>query len=212
MLSDTSTLASFLPEGMAPKFLDILQKNQATLKITKDRKSKFGDYRWPTKAHPFHRISVNGTLNPYAFMTTLIHEIAHMLTRIQFDKNVTHHSKEWKACYGNLLRHFAQFEQIPQDLRDAWIRHSHNPKASTVGDAHLFRILNSYNITDDNGKTYLSELEPGDFFSLGKKLFRFEKKRRTKILSKDLDSKRMYLVHHLAEVQRIELPNKEKVD
>ena len=68
-------LRRFIPPMAVPGILHYLQRYSVHLTITRDRKSVLGDYRHPTHHHT-HRISVNSTLNPYAFLITLIHELA----------------------------------------------------------------------------------------------------------------------------------------
>ena len=40
-----------------------------------------------------HRISVNGNLNKYSFLITLIHELAHLLTFTQYKNRVDPHGR-----------------------------------------------------------------------------------------------------------------------
>ncbi|HAD34265.1 MAG TPA: hypothetical protein DCF44_07170 [Chitinophagaceae bacterium] len=44
-------------------------------------------------------MSVNGNLNSYHFLITLLHEIAHMLVWEQFRNRVKPHGLEWKHVF-----------------------------------------------------------------------------------------------------------------
>ncbi|MFN5762021.1 MAG: sprT domain-containing protein, partial [Sphingobacteriales bacterium] len=72
-------LRSFLPEGTFEKLSTYIHEHNIHLTITRARTSVLGDYRNAVQGKN-HRISVNGNLNKFAFLYTLIHEIAHLLT------------------------------------------------------------------------------------------------------------------------------------
>src|SRR5579859_115977 len=91
-------LRQWIPEKAAQLSLDYLNRYHVHLTITKERKSVLGDYRHATHAQN-HRISVNGGLNKYSFLITLIHELAHLLTFMEYSNGVASHGKEWKLIY-----------------------------------------------------------------------------------------------------------------
>src|SRR5919107_445470 len=93
-----STLQDFLPEGTYEPVLEYLHHYRVHLTVAKERKSILGDYRHRTK-HESHRISVNGNLNKYSFLITLLHELAHLVTFQKHGNKVQSHGKEWKSMY-----------------------------------------------------------------------------------------------------------------
>ena len=86
-------LQDYLPPGTYEAVLDYLRQFRVHLTVARERKSILGDYRHRTHQDN-HRISVNGNLNPYSFLITLLHELAHLLTFEQFGNNVLSHGKE----------------------------------------------------------------------------------------------------------------------
>ena len=72
-------LQTYLPPGSFDEVAFYLQHHKVHLTISRKRESILGDYR---HAHTDknHRISVNGNLNKYAFLITLLHELAHLFT------------------------------------------------------------------------------------------------------------------------------------
>jgi Zn-dependent peptidase ImmA (M78 family) len=72
-------LAEYLPEGTFDLIAPILMEHRVHLTVTQQRKTILGDYR-NAAIGKNHRISVNGNLNPYAFLITLLHELAHLFT------------------------------------------------------------------------------------------------------------------------------------
>ena len=102
-------LRQFLPEGSFDPVVQLIHQYKVHLTVTKARKSVLGDYR-----HPFlganHKISVNGNLNQYEFLITLLHELAHLLCYESYKNRVEAHGQEWKSIYGNLLAQFIQMD------------------------------------------------------------------------------------------------------
>ena len=88
-------LSRYIPEASAQLMFDYLNKYKVHLTITKERRSILGDYRHATH-YQNHRISINGNLNKYSFLITLIHEIAHLVTFVQHGNRVSAHGREWK--------------------------------------------------------------------------------------------------------------------
>ena len=96
-------LQKFIPPGTFELVIPYFKIHCIHLTISRERKSILGDYRHPTGKNPAHRISVNASLNPYSFLITLLHEIAHMLVFIRFKNTVSPHGKEWKAQFQQIL-------------------------------------------------------------------------------------------------------------
>ena len=98
-------LQTYLPPGTYEPVMQYLHQYQVHLTVAKERKSILGDYRHRTHGKT-HRISVNGNLNVYSFLITLLHELAHLITFEQFGNKVQSHGKEWKYIFGQLLDQF----------------------------------------------------------------------------------------------------------
>ena len=72
-----TTLQKYLPERAVDSIFELIRINDVHLKIVNQRQSKHGDYRRvPGGAHV---ITINNSLNKYAFLITLVHEIAHLV-------------------------------------------------------------------------------------------------------------------------------------
>src|SRR5207344_683946 len=80
-------LQTYLPSGAAQLVLNLLQQYKVHLTITKERKTVLGNYR---HAHnnEVHFISINGNLNQYVFLITLVHELAHLVTFLEYGNRV----------------------------------------------------------------------------------------------------------------------------
>ena len=88
-------LQDYLPEGSFEEVVFYLQQYKVHLTISRQRQSILGDYRH-AHTNKNHRISVNGNLNKYSFLITLLHELAHLFTFEKYGNRVQSHGRERK--------------------------------------------------------------------------------------------------------------------
>ena len=75
---DLKPLLPYLPQAEVLPLLEHWLKNEAfDLAIHKPRVTKLGDFR-PPKKGARAKITLNSNLGKYQFLTTLVHEIAHL--------------------------------------------------------------------------------------------------------------------------------------
>jgi hypothetical protein len=96
-------LQHYLPPNTFEAVYEYLHTFKVHLTVARERKSILGDYRHRTHSHN-HRISVNGNLNKYSFLITLLHELAHLLTFEKYGNKVQSHGREWKTLFGRCSR------------------------------------------------------------------------------------------------------------
>ncbi len=189
-------LQNYIPEKAVEKLIDLLEENPTILKITKQRKTKHGDFRvLPNKQT---QVSVNHNLNPYHFLLTLIHELAHLKVYRQYGK-VQPHGKEWKQTFKYMMLPFINNTIFPNDLLPYLAQYFINPKAATGSDVQLSLALKKYDPI--NGKVILDSLEEGSQFKFRGQDFVKGKKARTRITCMDIKSKKEYLIHQNTEVE-----------
>jgi hypothetical protein len=82
--------------------------------------------------------------------------------------------------------------------------HMENPKASSFADIALTKALRGFD-ADAKELIILSDLPEGSIFKLHDRYFQKGKLRRTRVLCKELNSKRQYLVPAEAEVSDVQL-------
>lgn len=193
-------LRRFIPEAAVHKVLDYLHQYNVHLTITQERKSVLGDYRHATQDKT-HRISVNGTLNPYAFLITLVHELAHLVTFMQHGNRVQSHGKEWKGLYALLLADFLKEGIFPADIQQAIGSSLHDLPASSCADEDLMRVLKRYD--KQNGMVLVEEVPEGHFFDIGEgRIFKKGKKLRKRYQCQEVKTGKMYLFSPIYEVKR----------
>ncbi|MFZ4058325.1 MAG: SprT-like domain-containing protein [Ferruginibacter sp.] len=195
-------LKDYLPDNSYEEVIAYLNHFKVELTITRERKSVLGDYR---NAHSgkHHRISVNGNLNPYAFLITLLHELAHLLTYERFGHRVQAHGKEWKNEFSKILAGFMLKKIFPDDIYKALLRTLHNPAASSCADVGLLRVLRKYD-EPETGKlaTVLIESLPmgASFYIKGGRAFRTKEKLRKRIQCVEISTGKLYLFSPVYEV------------
>ncbi len=200
-------LSKFLPEGSFDPVVQYLHQYKVHLTVSKARKSVLGDYRHAFQGNN-HRISINGNLNVYEFLITLLHELAHLLTFEQYGPRVAAHGKEWKTCYSRLLTHFVSLQIFPPDIDSELKKSMKAPAATANGEVALMQVLRTYNKNAPSGKTLLSNLPEGALFKLDSgKIFRKGQLRRKRYECIELRTGAVYTVSGLAEVQLVVIRN-----
>src|SRR5450432_614351 len=192
-------LENYMPAGASGKMLEYLHRYKVHLTITRTRKTVLGDYRHATGSD-HHRISVNGNLNKYAFLITLIHEIGHLITFQQYGNKVYSHGKEWKLAYRQVLEDFMKLKLFPADLHQTLLKSLNDLPASSCSDINLTRVLKNYDAKD---KTVLVEdLKEGTQFKTSDgRIFKRGKQIRKRIEGVEIRSGKLYLFSPVYEVE-----------
>lgn len=195
-----SALADYLPDGTFPAVLEYLRLHRVHLTVARERRSILGDYRHRTAASN-HRISVNGNLNKYAFLITLLHELAHLLTFEEYGNRVMAHGAEWKKIYANLLAQFLRNHTFPNDIQAALLSSLQNPAASTCAEDGLLRVLRRYD-ADSERKTLIEELPMNSVFRTDDgRIFRREQRLRKRFRCTEIATGKIYLFSPVYEVK-----------
>ncbi len=195
-------LKQFIPEKSFEDVMYYLQHYKVQLTITKQRQSILGDYR---HAHngTGHRISVNGNLNQYSFLITLLHELAHLFTYERFGHRVQSHGQEWKEEFKKILAKFLLNKIFPPDIENTLMKTLKNPAASSCGDEQLLRVLRNYDPKKE-GHFLVEQLHEGALFKIkGGRIFKKGPKMRTRFKCVEIATKKMYLFSAVYEVEAI---------
>ncbi len=197
-------LNDYVPAGCMLLLKPLLAGYSVIIKVKAPRKSKFGDYR-PLRNQKYdHQITLNNDLNPYAFIVTLLHEIAHMYTFAQHKGKVKPHGDVWKNHYSLILYHFLQAGVFPTDIEESIIAHLKGPTASSCSDLSLFQSLKKYDLLDTH-LVLLQSLGDGEHFKWRNgMIFKKAEKLRKRYRCIDVHSKRIWLFHPMAEVERLD--------
>lgn len=155
-------LEPYLPPGSYEAVLEYIQFYRIQLTITRKRRTVLGDYRH-AHAGKGHRISVNGDLNKYSFLVTLLHEIAHLIVFEKFGRRAQPHGKEWKSAFGGILTLFIEKKIFPENVEAALRNSLKDPAASSCADEPLLRVLKTYDARKDK-VFFIEDLAAGEHF------------------------------------------------
>jgi SprT protein len=198
-------LQKYLPPGSFDRVMAYIEKYRVHLTVSKERKTVLGDYRRP-HSYQNHRISVNGNLNPYAFLVTLLHELAHLLAFEQYGNRIEPHGREWKQLYGGILAEFLQAKIFPEDIAHEIKKSLSSPAASSCAEIGLTRVLTRYDPKQD-GFALVESLSEGVLFKIEKgTIFKRGPKRRTRFICEEITTGRLFL---FSGVYRVEVVNGE---
>ena len=187
-------LKKHIPKESLPQIKKWIEELDIAVKVTKSRNTKLGDFRVTRKGE--YLISINYDLNEYAFLITLTHEIAHAFVWKKYKRKVSPHGKQWKATFKEMMLNFLNSDIFPDDILRVLSKHLKKPKASTVNDYNLSKILRKY---DNNKQLILSEIPDGSIFSTlnGRQFVKLNKLRK-RYKCKAIDSEKIYLFNPLA--------------
>ncbi len=196
-------LADYMPNGTYEPVAEYLNHYKVHLTIAKSRNSILGDYRHKIDSRN-HRISVNGNLNKFAFLITLLHELAHLITFEKYGRRVQSHGKEWKTIYGQILAQFIEHKVFPQDIEKELHKTLKNPGASTCAEDGLQRVLYQYNIKRNN-HMLVEQIPIGSIFKINDgRRFQKGKKRIKRHECTELATGKTFLFNAVYEVELVE--------
>ncbi|MGI4749187.1 MAG: SprT-like domain-containing protein [Janthinobacterium lividum] len=201
-MDKTEILKQYIPEAAAPVIAKWIDYFQCEFKVSRNRGTKFGDYRSPFGGKG-HRISVNFDLNIYAFLVTTVHEFAHLYTFNQHQHKAKPHGTEWKSNFKRMMKPFFELEIFPADIKQVISNYLDNPAASSCSDLTLFRALKKYDVKE--ASVVLVEKIPANALFKWKdgRIFRREERLRKRYRCVEVSTNRVYLFNPVAEVELI---------
>ena len=199
MTDKQQLLTKYLPNDAVPIISRWISDTGCVFKISRSRRSKFGDYRAPYQGAT-HRITINQDLNKYAFLITTVHEFAHLKTWKEFKGRVKPHGIEWKTNFQLLMEPFFKLGIFPEDIAIALLRYMKNPAASSCTDINLYRILKQHNFLSPTLDT-IDTLPDNSYFQIrnGRTFQKLEKLRK-RFKCREIPSGKLYLFSPIAEV------------
>lgn len=194
-------LSKYLPGNTLDLVCSYLPQNNLEISIVHDRITKLGDFRPASKFCNYHKISINKGLNPYSFLITLLHEIAHLQVFEKYGPKVKSHGKEWQSEYTELIFPFLEQHLLPDELHGVLCKHFPFPSASSSTDSNLVNVLRKYDarsivLTLDNILT-------NDLFVFRGTTYKKIKKLRSYCYCIRVSDNRAFRIHSIAEVQHV---------
>jgi hypothetical protein len=193
-------LAAKVPSSALDYCVLLWKTNPFNFKITKTRNSCLGNYK---HFKGEHTITVNHDLNPFNFVITYVHEVAHMHVQMGKYSRPLPHGKEWKFHFQRLMIPLLKEEVFPMEILKPLAKHMKNPKASSTRDPNL---LMSLRLFDDShaGLLTLGEVENNVIFNFRNRLFLKKETRRTRALCVCMDTKQKYTISLGAHIELVD--------
>jgi hypothetical protein len=202
-------LLKYIPAAAIDQVYALMMQHGLHIVVSRHRKSKHGDFRPGVKGKP-SVITINYNLNPFAFLITLLHEVAHQLVWEKYKRSVSPHGPEWKQVFHQLLQPFIEQNVFPVPIAAKLEQDHHTIKYSTSADVVLARQLKEYDIMKQ-GMVLLETLPENAHFMLpdGMKFIKLQRRRKNFLCLKVVNQ-RQYIFNPLAEVIAIDPPKDNK--
>jgi SprT protein len=197
------TLQQHVPQQALEYCHSLWKIHPFELKITRTRNTKVGDFT-SRRDVKYQRITLNHDLNPFLFLTTYIHEVAHLYVFLKFGNKVDPHGEEWKNAFKQLMAPMLHKSIFPIEILHLLQSHMASPKASSFADSDLTK---AFRLFDKNADQFmcLSDIPEGSIFQFQSRYFKKGKLKRTRILCRELNSKRNYLIPAEVLVSNVQL-------
>jgi len=192
-------LLDHIPEPSLDLIVSWLEQYRVSLTITRKRNTKMGDYRPPVRKN-YHRISVNGDLHPIAFLVTLVHELAHLVTWEKYQRKVQPHGPQWKNQFRQMLLQVSgtgAFIPEIEKIISGFIMENISYRSFNL---HFERRI--HELDPDKKDLILGEIPVNSEFSIHNgRIFIKKEKLRTRYRCQDVRTGKFYLISPLARVQ-----------
>lgn len=201
MIKEEEILRKYLPEKSVTYCLDFWKTHKIQLLISKPRKSVYGNYLF---RNGIHHISVNGNLNPQAFLMTYLHEVAHLLVRVRYPKTTKPHGPEWKKEFQKVMKPVMTEEIFEPHILLALKEHMQKPGASSCSDPFLHTVLMASGKEDEPSGIPVGNLEQGQMFLFRSHQYEVLFQMRTRISCRKISTGQMYRFQPTAKVELLQ--------
>jgi SprT protein len=193
-------LEQHVPAPSVAYCYSLWERYQFDFVAIRPRRTRLGDFT----AKPLHRerITVNVNLNPYNFLITYLHEVAHLEVYRQYKRRQPPHGKAWKTHFRALLLPVMNESNFPVSILRPLLDYAQNPTASTGTHLPLMQAIKSIDAPQTD-LVMVSELPEGQVFRLNQKVFVRGTQRRTRIVCVEKVSQKKYLVAAHAWVEKM---------
>jgi hypothetical protein len=201
MLKEEEILKKYLPEKSVSYCLEFWKTYKIHLLISKPRKSVYGNYIFKSG---IHHISVNGNLNPQAFLMTYLHEVAHLVVQVRYPKRAKPHGPEWKKEFQNVMKPMMTEEIFEPAILIALSEHMQKPGASSCSDPFLHTVLMASGNDEEPSGIPVGQLEKGQIFLFRSHQYEVLFPMRTRISCRKISTGQMYRFQPTAKVELLQ--------
>ena len=201
-LAEEQIFKKYFPDSSVAYCLELWAKYKIQFTISKPRKTLYGNYMFRSG---IHSISVNGDLNPDAFLVTYLHEVAHLLVQVNFKSRRLPHGKEWQMYFRELVRPMIEKDVFDKEIGEKLWEHLQSPKATSCSDPELHHLLMKDQNSFHSSTTGIVNMSPGQHFIHDARTFKILKKLRTRYECLEIKTSRIYRFHATSKVRMVDL-------
>ncbi len=193
-----------LPATSATYGRSLWQHYGFTFRVVRPRRTRLGDFR--VLPHGPTVITVNADLNPYAFLITYVHEVAHAEVHRTYRRRGKPHGRAWQTAFQRLMQPLMTEAVFPAAILEPLRMYMAKPAATTSASPALMLALRQTDAPDADlitgSRVLLCDVPEGQPFVLSKKTYVRGTMRRTRVVCKEVSSGKSYavLAHALVEV------------
>ncbi|WP_246859332.1 SprT-like domain-containing protein [Spirosoma sp. KCTC 42546] len=197
----TDVFTTHIPPMAVEYCHQLLHQYKFRFRIVKPRRTRLGDFR--VLPHNQTQITVNTNLNPYAFLITYVHEVAHAAVHHQYVlqrrvRRVKPHGRAWQTAFQQLMQPLLSETVFPATILHPLEQYMANPGATTYAHPALMLALRQFDASPveviDKNRVLLRDVLEGDSFQLGQKTYVRGTLRRTRVVCKEMASGKSYAV------------------
>lgn len=194
MLTDIFDL--HLPKASAAYGRKLWQQYGFMFRVVKPRRARLGDFRALPQGQTL--ITVNADLNPYAFLITYVHEVAHAEVYRTGRRLTKPHGRAWQTAFQRLMQPLLTDTVFPEAILEPLRTYMAKPAATTSASPGLMLALRQSDPpTTDSVKAervLLRDVPEGHSFQFAKKTYVRGTLRRTRVVCKEMVSGRAYAI------------------
>lgn len=169
--------------------------------VAKPRRTRLGDFR--ALPHNQTRITVNGNLNPFSFLITYVHEVAHADVHQQYrlqrrSRAPKPHGKAWQLAFQRLMGPLLTETVFPAAVLAPLRHYMARPAATTCAHPALMLALQQFDAVEikptSTTRQLLRDVSEGQVFQLSQKKYVRGTLRRTRVVCKEVASGKSYAI------------------
>ncbi|WP_461041491.1 sprT domain-containing protein [Spirosoma harenae] len=197
----TDVFATHIPSGASDYCRKLWQYYRFNFRVTNPRRTRLGDFRVLPANQT--QITVNKNLNPYAFLITYIHEVAHADVHYQYTllrktRRAKPHGKSWQVAFQRLMQPLLSEAIFPASVLTPLKQYMAKPAATTYANPVLMLALRQFDVQVSEeitqNRVMLQDVLEGDAFRFAQKTYVRGTLRRTRVVCKEVVSGRSYAI------------------
>ena len=193
-----------MPAAAAHYCQQLWQHYRFRLRVVKPRRTRLGDFRALSPGQT--QITINADLNPYAFLITYVHEVAHADVNRSARRRTQPHGKAWKAAFQRLMQPLLTIAVFPEEILVPLVKYMNCPAATTSANPTLMLALRQADAPPTeavaSNRVLLRDVPEGESFRFAKKMYVRGTLRRTRVVCKETASGKTYAILAHVEVEK----------